>query len=173
MQKYCFAPITDAQIRILILGSLPGDVSLAQNQYYGHPQNQFWRLMSDITGADLRAIDYPSRLQSLLRSGIGLWDVIATARREGSLDSKIQQQRYNDLNGLIDTLPALRVIAFNGAAAAKNGLKAMGERDRAYQIIALPSSSPAYTLAYAEKLTAWKALKACLAETQSDPREAK
>jgi hypoxanthine-DNA glycosylase len=140
-----------------VLGSLPGDVSLAQNQYYGHPQNQFWRLMSDVTGSDLHALSYPARLQMLQQSGVGLWDVIAEARRAGSLDSNIRDQTHNDLAGLVATLPALAAIAFNGATAARLGAKMLMHAP--YRMIALPSSSPAYTLPYPEKLTVWRSLK--------------
>lgn len=159
MQKFCFAPIVDSQVRLLVLGSLPGDVSLAQKQYYGHPHNQFWRLMSEIIGVDLRSMDYPSRLQTLLKNGVGLWDVIAVAKREGSLDSKIQGQENNDLVSLINTLPALTAIAFNGGTAARHGIKALDTCAKTYKIIPLPSSSPAYTLPYTTKLIAWQALK--------------
>ncbi len=159
MQKHCFAPVVDQHVRLLVLGSLPGDVSLAQKQYYGHPQNQFWRLMSAVMDVDLPSMDYPARLQALLKNGVGLWDVIATAKREGSLDSNIQQQANNDLIGLIDTLPELTAIAFNGATAARHGVRVIHERAASYQIITLPSSSPAYTLPFSEKLNGWHTLK--------------
>jgi hypoxanthine-DNA glycosylase len=158
MQKQCFDPVVDKHVRLLVLGSLPGDVSLAQKQYYGHPQNQFWRLMSAVMNADLPTMDYPARLQTLLKNGVGLWDVIATARREGSLDSNIQQQANNDLVGLIGTLPALTAIAFNGGTAARHGVRLIGERVDSYRIITLPSSSPAYTLPFTEKLIRWQTL---------------
>ena len=157
--KRSFAPVIDNQIRLLILGSLPGDASLAQSQYYGHPQNQFWRLMADVLGIDLPAMNYQQRLATLLANHVGLWDVVAQARREGSLDSQIRDQTQNDLCALISTLPHLTSIAFNGGSAARLGLKSLKETAQRYRIIQLPSSSPAYTLAFAQKLLAWRELK--------------
>ena len=85
-----FAPVVDAGVRVLVLGSLPGEASLAQQRYYGHPLNQFWRLMSDVLGADLVGLAYEERLRTLLAHHIGLWDSIAEASRAGSLDSSIR-----------------------------------------------------------------------------------
>ncbi|CAG2157204.1 Uracil DNA glycosylase superfamily protein [compost metagenome] len=160
--KRCFPPVVDSRTRILVLGSLPGEVSLAQSQYYAHKQNRFWHLMGDVLGVDLVGLDYPGRLQALLGHGVGLWDVVAEARRDGSLDSNIRDHAGNDLIGLIGTLPGLRAIAFNGGTAAKIGGKALGEHGDRHAILRLPSSSPAYTLAYAEKRVAWLALRAWL-----------
>jgi hypoxanthine-DNA glycosylase len=157
--KRSFAPVIDAHVRLLILGSLPGEMSLAQSQYYGNPQNRFWHLMSEVIRTDLRACDYPSRLQTLLQHGVGLWDVVAQANRTGSLDGNIRNHAHNDLAGLVATLPRLRAIAFNGGTAARIGMQALGARAGDYRIFKLPSSSPAYTLPYAEKLAAWLAMR--------------
>jgi hypoxanthine-DNA glycosylase len=166
MRKHSFPPVVDRNTRLLILGSLPGEQSLAHQQYYAHPQNAFWRLLSDVLGIDLRSMDYASRLMALLGNGVGLWDVVAEATRSGSLDSRIVDHSRNDLAGLIATLPMLETIAFNGGTAARIGMKAlqtMGETGSDngvnYRILSLPSSSPAYTLAYAEKLACWRALR--------------
>ncbi|HEU4373360.1 MAG TPA: DNA-deoxyinosine glycosylase [Telluria sp.] len=159
MRKRCFDPVVDDNTRLLVLGSLPGELSLARNEYYGNKQNRFWMLMSQVLGHDLQALDYAARLQALLASGVGLWDVVAEARREGSLDSQIRDHAGNDLLGLIGGLPNLAAIAFNGGTAARLGLKALGEHASRYDIVLLPSSSPAYTLAYAEKLTVWRNLR--------------
>ncbi len=157
-RKQCFDPVVNDQVRILILGSLPGDASLAQNEYYAHRQNRFWLLMSEVIGVHLPSLAYPARLQSLLDNGIGLWDVVAEAHRDGSLDSNIRDQANNDLVGLVSKLPNLDTVAFNGGTAAKLGLKALQDRANQYRIIKLPSSSPAYTLAYDEKMIAWRRL---------------
>lgn len=82
--KRCFQPVVDVNTRVLILGSLPGEVSLAQGQYYANRQNHFWRLVGDIIGEDLVHMDYAARLQVLLAHGVGLWDVVAEAKREGN-----------------------------------------------------------------------------------------
>lgn len=157
--KRSFPPVVDQQVRTLILGSLPGVQSLARSQYYAHPQNRFWKLLAQVVGIDLPALPYAERLPVLLAHGIGLWDVVAEARRDGSLDSNIRDHAHNDLSGLIATLPQLHTIAFNGGTAAKLGLKALGEQAGRYRIILLPSSSPAYTRPYAEKLAAWIVLQ--------------
>jgi len=157
--KHCFPPVVNADTELLILGSLPGDASLAQQQYYAHPQNRFWHLLSEVLHIDLVHQAYEQRLQSLLRHRIGLWDVVANATRTGSLDSQIKQAQDNDLLALLDQLPALKTIAFNGGTASKLGLKILGPRSGQFRILQLPSSSPAYTLAYAEKLKQWKILR--------------
>lgn len=157
--KRSFAPVVNQDTQLLILGSLPGDASLAQQQYYAHPQNRFWHLLSDVLLCNLVEQDYESRLQSLLAHRIGLWDVIAQAQRQGSLDSQIRARADNDLLALINTLPQLRTIAFNGATATKIGHKLLDAEASRYRILSLPSSSPAYTLAYPIKLNAWLHLR--------------
>jgi hypoxanthine-DNA glycosylase len=158
--KRSFAPIVDEHTRVLVLGSLPGEVSLAQGQYYAHRQNRFWALIGDVIGEDLRAMPYATRLQTLLAHRVGLWDVIAEARREGSLDSRIRDHAYNDLISLIGTLPNLAVVAFNGGTAARIGMRALAACPATLEFVMLPSSSPAYAAAsYGEKLRAWEALR--------------
>jgi hypoxanthine-DNA glycosylase len=157
--KQSFAPVVDQETRLLILGSLPGDASLKQQQYYAHPQNRFWHLLSDVLEFKLVEQSYEDRLQSLRIHHVGLWDVIARAQRRGSLDSQIRSRADNDLLALIDTLPHLRAIAFNGATATKIGSKLLGNIANQYQVLSLPSSSPAYTLPYALKRQAWLALR--------------
>ncbi len=160
-RKRCFDPVVNAQTRLLVLGSLPGEQSLLLQQYYGNRQNRFWALMSAVTRVDLVPLDYAARLDALLEQRIGLWDVVAEAHRPGSLDSRIRDRNDNDLLALIAKLPALTTIAFNGGTAARLGLKVLGEHAQRYRIVALPSSSPAYTLPYAEKLRQWQVLAQC------------
>ena len=157
-RKQSFAPVVDADTSILILGSLPGEISLAHGQYYANRHNRFWALVGAVIGENLEEMDYAPRLQTLLRHRIGLWDVVAEAQRAGSLDSRIRNAEGNDLAGLIQRLPELEVIAFNGKTAARIGRRQLGELAGRYRIIDLPSSSPAYTRAYAEKLAAWQVL---------------
>ncbi len=158
-RKRCFPPVVDDEVRLLILGSLPGAASLLQAQYYAHRQNRFWHLLGDVTQTSLPTLAYADRLATLLAHGIGLWDVVAEAQRKGSLDSQIRDAEQNDLFTLLATLPQLQAIAFNGATAAKIGMKILGAQAARYQVFKLPSSSPAYTLAYAEKSVAWCQLK--------------
>lgn len=161
-RKQCFAPVVNANTRLLVLGSLPGEKSLAQAQYYAHPQNRFWMLMSAVIGIGLVPLPYEERLQTLLRHGVGLWDVVAQAHRTGSLDSAIRHRDDNDLPALLANHPHITAIAFNGGTAHKLGLKVLGEHATRYRIAALPSSSPAYTLAYGEKLAQWIPLRELL-----------
>lgn len=157
MRKSGFAPVVDGDTRLLILGSLPGDASLKAGQYYGHPQNAFWRLTGGVIGRDLVALPYPDRLEALKTAGIGLWDVIVSARRPGSLDQAIREAEAADLKRLIADLPNLRAVAFNGATAARLGRRSLaGVQGPA--LIDLPSSSPAYTLGLAEKARRWAML---------------
>lgn len=156
--KHCFPPVVDKHTEILILGSLPGDASLAQQQYYAHPQNRFWHLLSDVLQINLVKQTYEQRLQTLLEHRIGLWDVVANATRQGSLDSQIKARQDNDLLALLDELPSLKTIAFNGGTASKLGLKILGTNASQFRLLQLPSSSPAFTMAYAVKLAQWKQL---------------
>ena len=162
MTKRCFAPVLDPHTRLLMLGSLPGDRSLAVEEYYGNRQNKFWTLMSEVIDVDLVPLDYPGRLQALLAHGVGLWDVVAEAHRDGSLDSQIRARKDNDLRGLLARHPTITAIAFNGGTAGRLGLKVLGEMAAAYTIVTLPSSSPAHTLAYPDKARQWHALRAVL-----------
>jgi hypoxanthine-DNA glycosylase len=158
MRKSSFAPVTDARTRLLILGSLPGEVSLAKQRYYAHPRNRFWHLVGAVIEADLVALPYDQRLGTLLAHRIGLWDTIASATRPGSLDGAIRDAAHNPLADLAATLPSLRAVGFNGATSAKAGHKLLA--DRALALIDLPSSSPAYAaMPLAEKTQAWLELR--------------
>ena len=157
-RKRCFDPVIDARTRILVLGSLPGDRSLACGEYYGNPHNQFWHLVGTILGIDLRTFDYETRLAALRDNGIGLWDVIAEAERPGSLDAAISNATHNALSSFVLTLPELRAIAFNGATAARLGRTQLGAASEQFCLVDLPSSSPAHTVPVDTKLQAWRAL---------------
>ncbi|WLI91841.1 DNA-deoxyinosine glycosylase [Massilia sp. R2A-15] len=159
LRKRCFDPVVDDRTRLLILGSLPGEKSLAIQQYYGNRQNQFWMLMSEVIDVELVPLDYASRLQTLLLHGVGLWDVVAEAHRPGSLDSDIRNRDDNDLLGLLARFPAIDSIAFNGGTAFRLGVRVLGEHGSRYQLLDLPSSSPAHTKPYLEKLERWAALR--------------
>lgn len=158
MIKRAFDPVVDAQTRLLILGSLPGEASLAAGQYYAHPRNAFWRLMDGVTGRDISSLPYGDRLVALQDIGIGLWDVIASAERSGSLDSAIRSPDAADLRGLIATLPALQAVAFNGGHAARLGSRILAPDADRIALIVLPSSSAAHARPLAEKARAWSAL---------------
>jgi hypoxanthine-DNA glycosylase len=155
--KRSFAPVADPATRVLILGSLPGEVSLARQRYYAHPRNQFWRLIGAVAGLDLEPLAYEARLAALLGRGIGLWDTVGAATRRGSLDGAIRAIERNPLPALVQSLPELRAIGFNGGKSAALGLPQLaGRGDLA--LIPLPSSSPAYTLPFDAKLARWREL---------------
>lgn len=155
--KSSFAPIADAGTRLLVLGSLPGEESLRRSQYYGNPVNQFWKLIGAVLGADVEALDYEGRLAALQAGGVGLWDVVRSARRAGSLDGAIRDHQPNALAELAASLPALRAIAFNGGKASAIGRRELGAGG--WALLDLPSSSPAHTMAFETKLARWLASK--------------
>ncbi len=156
--QHCFPPVVRPDTRLLLLGSLPGAMSLAAGRYYANPRNQFWRLIGAVIDRSLETGDYQRRLAMLLDAGVGLWDTVAAARRPGSLDSAIRLHAASDLRALLATLPRLRAVAFNGAMSAKIGRREMGDV-RDLDLVDLPSSSPAYTLPFEEKKARWLALR--------------
>lgn len=159
---HCFPPVTRPDTRLLVLGSLPGAVSLAARRYYAHPQNLFWRLMSPVIGRDLLPLAYEARLEALRDAHVGLWDTVAAATRKGSLDADIRLHEASDLAGLVDRLPELRAVAFNGATSARIGRRQLAGVT-GLALIDLPSSSPAYaSLSFERKQEAWLALRAYL-----------
>ncbi|HYJ53375.1 MAG TPA: DNA-deoxyinosine glycosylase [Allosphingosinicella sp.] len=159
---HCFPPVTRSDTRVLVLGSLPGSVSLARQRYYAHPQNQFWRLIGAAIERDLVPLPYQARLEALLDAGVGLWDTVAAATREGSLDADIRLHEASDLAALAATLPGLKAIGFNGGTSARIGRKQLAGVT-AVALIDLPSSSPAYaSLSFEKKRDAWLALRAYL-----------
>ena len=150
------APVLGPDTRILILGSFPGAQSLAAAQYYAHPRNGFWPLVSKLAGEDLAALPYAERLQGLLAHGIGLWDVLGACEREGSLDSAIRRPAANDFERLHTLCPQLETVGFNGQASGKF---APLFAEAGYRTVVLPSSSPAHmTLSFEQKLAAWRRL---------------
>lgn len=147
---------------MLILGSLPGEASLAARRYYAHPQNRFWHLVGYAIGRDLAGLEYEDRLAELQAAKIALWDTVASARRTGSLDAAIREAEHAPLADLVSTLPELRAVAFNGRKAAAIGRPQLAGSGLA--LIDLPSSSPAYaSLPIAEKERLWARLADFLA----------
>lgn len=149
-------PLVDARTRLVVLGSFPGEASLAAGQYYGHPRNQFWPLVAAVLGgpADLITRPYDERCAWLLAQGVGLWDVHARCRRPGSLDADIRDAQPNDLRQLSAAAPGLRGLAFHGgeAARAMRHGAALG-----LPMFRLPSSSPANAgWSFERKRVAWQ-----------------
>lgn len=147
------APVVDAQTRILILGSFPGAASLAAQQYYAHPRNLLWPILSALTGESLTAMPYDQRLPRLLAHGFGLWDVLGACEREGSLDSAIRKPAANDFARLRELCPQLHTVGFNGQTSGKFAPQFAAE---GYRTLVLPSTSPAHaSLTLAQKLEQW------------------
>jgi double-stranded uracil-DNA glycosylase len=156
--KYGLAAVARKDARLFILGSLPGDASLAAKQYYAHPRNAFWRLVGGVIEEDLESLSYPARLDRLIANRIGLWDVVAHARRLGSLDQAIRSAGHNPLSDYFSTFPDLEAVAFNGAKAAVAGRPLLSGME-GLALIELPSSSPANTRPFDEKAAAWDKLR--------------
>ena len=158
-RKAAFPPSVDEGTRLLILGSLPGDASIRQGEYYAHRGNAFWTLMGDVLEENLRALPYAMRLKLLRTRGVGLWDVIESADRAGSLDSAIRGAELRDLSAFVGRLPKLEAVAFNGKTAALHGRRQIGAA-AGLELIDLPSSSGAYAMLSREKKAeAWRCLR--------------
>ena len=154
--KQAFAPIIGRQPKIMILGSLPGEASLQVQQYYAHPRNQFWRLLSEISGVDLQSLPYDDKIQQLQSLPVLLWDVVAQAQRQGSLDSAIRAAEIRDIAAMLREHPSIAQVWFNGGQAAKWGLQSLQAAQTDIHTVTLPSSSPAHTMAYALKKQQWQ-----------------
>jgi hypoxanthine-DNA glycosylase len=152
-------PLLDANTRLVVLGSFPGVASLRAQQYYGHPQNQFWKIMATLfspNAAEVLAMPYAERTQWLLSQGVGLWDVYAACERVGSLDANIQNAQPNDLQSLLTRCPQLKLIAHNGAESFKH---AKFTQVLGVPVYRLPSTSAAHaSVSFAEKLEVWRAV---------------
>ena len=149
------APIVDTNTRVIVLGSFPGVASLQAQQYYGHPRNHFWAILGALWQVDLKHATYVQRLETARAHGLGIWDVYASCRREGSLDSAIEDAQFNDLAGLRALAPGLRAVLHNGgeSARAMRHTRALG-----LPVLRLPSTSPANaSWSFEKKLAAWRA----------------
>lgn len=153
-----FPPIARADARILILGSLPGERSIREQQYYAHPQNAFWRIMAELYGV---SGDYADRAAQLRQSGIALWDVLCSSVRPGSMDAdiRLESATVNDFSDFFTAHKGIALIAFNGRKAEQlftrfvDPLVVVPDVDRA----GLPSTSPAYaSMSFSGKLAAWR-----------------
>ena len=155
------APLVSSQTRLLILGSFPGVASLQAQQYYGHPQNHFWRVLNAVLGdiyacspINSGASSYQIRSDWLLSKKLGVWDVYASCEREGSLDSKIRRPVLNDFSILKTLCPDLQAIAHNGGESFKH---AKHTQNLGVPVFKLPSTSPANaSWSFERKLVAWR-----------------
>jgi len=155
VRKRGLPPVLAHDSRVLILGSFPGEASLAAKQYYAHPRNHFWPLIGALLDAPLASLPYRDRLTLLRANRIGLWDVIVACQRQGSLDGAIRNPQHGEIARVRRAAPRLALVCFNGKTAARADPI---WRDAGYATLALPSSSPAYTRPFAEKLVAWRSI---------------
>jgi len=158
---YGFPPIARANARILVLGSMPSVASLAAGEYYAHPRNRFWPIVAEIFGFDACA-PYARRKAALTKSGIALWDVVASCRREGSLDSAIDEDSLlaNDFAGFLAAHRRIARVCFNGRkaeAAWRRHVLPQWAVQPALEYRLLPSTSPAHAgMGYRSKLRLWR-----------------
>ena len=139
-----FLPSIDDSSQILILGSMPGVKSLEEQQYYAHPQNRFWKVMGAICNEpNLHQLDYQQKLKILLQNNIALWDTIKSCKRDGSLDSDIQNETPNDIYGLLKKFPKLKTICLNGNKSYSTFKKYFPDLLEKYSCHKMPSTSPA------------------------------
>lgn len=160
----CFSPIARRDARVLILGTAPSLQSLARRQFYGHPQNAFWRIMGELFDAGLD-VPYAQRKQILIARGIAVWDVLEACHRPGSMDQDIDSAsvKPNDFVSFFARHRRIAEVYFNGHTAEslfrRHVLKSLGECAERLKFARLPSTSPAHAgKSFAEKLTAWQVL---------------
>ncbi|WP_294220208.1 DNA-deoxyinosine glycosylase [uncultured Chryseobacterium sp.] len=152
-----FAPVIDNDSKILILGSIPGVKSLEKQQYYGHPQNKFWKIIFELLNEDF-AEDYAERIQVLKKHHIALWDVIDSCERKGSLDSEIRNEEANRIDELLESHSNIKAVFCNGGKSYKNLQKILGKNYK-IPVFLMPSTSPLHTVSFEKKLEAWKEIK--------------
>ncbi|MFC4811973.1 DNA-deoxyinosine glycosylase [Paenibacillus sp. GCM10023250] len=167
MRVHSFPPMIRDGATALVLGSMPGEASLAANQYYGNPRNHLWRVLYGLYGLEPDE-PYAERLAFAASRGIAMWDVIASCERAGSLDANIRDEVPNDLPGLIAEHPGIRCLAFNGAKSHDTFMKYFKDHPAFAEVakLKLPSTSPIPTRTMrttADRIEAWRALLPYLA----------
>ena len=157
-----FPPVIGERPTVLILGSLPGQKSITEQQYYAQPRNVFWSIMAEICGAR-PALSYEGKLEALRAAGVALWDVLAAAKRPGSLDSAIvaASAEINDFKSLFARHPSIGMVCCNGKKAAelytRRVLPTLPSLIMALPLVTLPSTSPAFaSMPFEEKLARWR-----------------
>lgn len=152
-----FEPIASRNSKILILGSMPSVMSLSKYQYYGNPQNQFWKIVFDLFEEEL-ADDYEIKRNLLIKNNIALWDVIKSCERDGSSDSKIRNEEINDFETFFKEHTKIKAVFFNGKKAQEvfeHKVKKTSELPKDLLYKSLPSTSPANVMRYEVKKKEW------------------
>ena len=152
-----FSPIIDNASKILILGSIPGVKSLEKQQYYAHPRNHFWKILFTLLNKTAVSEIYEERIQLLITNKIGIWDVLENCERKGSLDIHIKNQQPNDFEKLLKQYPAIKTIVFNGKESHRYFIKSFGQI-KGITYCVMPSTSPANTISFENKLKSWSAV---------------
>ena len=160
-----FKPIYASDAKVLIVGSMPGVKSLQEQQYYAHPRNAFWPILFEVFGLE-KTDDYAQKKRLIVDNNLALWDVARLCEREGSLDSDMKDIAFNDFGALFEACPQIHAVLCNGGTAHSLFIKSGYAQGKV--VLRLPSTSPAYTLSYEKKRTAWKET---LGETLGDDRD--
>jgi hypoxanthine-DNA glycosylase len=159
--KRSFPSVVDAQARVLVLGTLPGEESLRRGEYYAHPRNLFWPIIFALFG-EPPALSYAERLAFLTAHRIAVWDVCELGERERSADTTIRSELPNAINRLLDQHPLIRAVAFNGTTARRLYDRHFPRRAE-LTYLALPSTSPAHAMIdFSAKLARWTVLREVL-----------
>ena len=145
-------PISAKDAHTLILGSMPSKKSIQRRQYYAHPQNAFWKMMTRILG---EADNYQKKTKLLKNHKIALWDTIRTCERTGSLDAAIKNRKYNPIEDFLKQHPKIKRILLNGGTA-QNFYRRCAKHKIHLPYTRLPSTSPANTMKFELKLKAWR-----------------
>jgi hypoxanthine-DNA glycosylase len=154
MTVHSFPYFVNSNTEILILGTMPGLVSLAKQEYYANPRNHFWKIMFTLFDAMPISEVFEEKVQFLLSNKIGLWDVLRNCERKGSLDIHIKNQNENDFETLFNEFPTITKIIFNGKESHKYFLKKFGQIEGITYFV-MPSTSPANTMSFDNKLKIW------------------
>jgi hypoxanthine-DNA glycosylase len=163
-QVHSFPPVVSAASRVLILGTMPGIVSLKAREYYAHPRNAFWRIMGDLFGAGL-SLPYDERVAVILSAGVALWDSVEACVRPGSMDKSITAEVANDFTAFFASYPDISHVFFNGskseAVFCRHVLPTLAGDRRIYT--RLPSTSPAHAgMTLGAKVQAWSVVRKVL-----------
>jgi hypoxanthine-DNA glycosylase len=175
MLSFGFPPIASPSARVLILGSLPGRLSLERGEYYANPSNSFWKIIA--AHVPNLPTDYAGRVRVLIEQRIALWDVLAAASRVGSLDADIAEDAIpNNFRALFNAHPVIRLIGFNGGTASRlyerHVLPTVTDAHQAIKRITLPSTSPAHAaLTFEEKVSRWSDLFGLAGEPRANQNE--